>query len=322
MKNIYVTDLREGISLFDENFVVKSIKRMMTKQEKPYLDLELSDRTGNIRGKVWPDNLDKCAEVKEGEVVSIDALVENYNGALQLKIMALKIENNFNQADYQPVSKKDKQEMLTVITSSIRRIKNKHLKSLLDNIFTADFLKDFSEASASYRLHHAYRSGLLEHTSEMLTLSDAILSQYPKMNSDLLTTGVLLHDIGKIVEYKTSTTITITTEGKLLGHIFIGASHIKEKAPKDIPEDLLNEVLHLVLSHHGSLEFGSPILPKTSEALALSSIDDTSAKINSSYIAIHDSGEDAEFTTYYRHLGTELYRSPYLDNLTNEDIPF
>ncbi len=322
MKNIYVTDLREGMSLFDENFAVKSFKKMMTKQEKPYFDIEISDRTGNIRGKIWPDHLDKCAETKEGEVVSIDALVESYNGSLQLKILTLKVEANFIPDEYQPVSKKDRDQMLSIITSSINKIKNKHLKLLLENIFTSDFTKEFSEASASYRLHHAYKSGLLEHTSEMLVLSQAILNQYPKMNGDLLTAGILLHDIGKILEYKTSTTITISTEGKLLGHIFIGANYIKEKAPEGMPEDLLNEVIHLVLSHHGSLEFGSPVLPKTAEAIALSSIDDASAKINSSYIAIHENGEEKEFTSYYRHLGTELYRSPYLDNLTNEDIPF
>jgi 3'-5' exoribonuclease len=322
VKSVFVQNLNEGMSLFGEAFAVKSFKKMTTRQDKPYIDVELSDRTGNVRGKIWPDHIEKCQTVKEGDVVKVEALVEKYNEKIQLKIMALSEEKEYNLEDFQAVSRQNQKEMITLIKNSISKIKNKYLKALLNNVFTDDFTKDFNEASASYRLHHAYRSGLLEHTAEMLVMSEAILDQYPKMNNDLLKTGILLHDLGKIKEYQVSTTISISTEGKLLGHIFIGAEHIKSKAPKDMPADLLNEVLHLVLSHHGELEFGSPVLPKTAEAIALASLDNTSAKINASYIAIHETSNDSEFTSYYKHLGTELYRSPYLDNLTNEDIPF
>ena len=153
-------------------------------------------------------------------------------------------------------------------------------------------------------------------------MADAILDRYPKMNGDLLKAGILLHDIGKIREYEMNTSITLSTTGKLLGHIFISAEYVKQHAPSDMPELLLDELLHLILSHHGQLEFGSPILPKTPEAISLASLDNTSAKINAAYIAIHETDDDSEFTMYYRHLGTELYRSPYLANIINEDLPF
>lgn len=321
MKNIFINNLEDGMSLFGELFAVKAYKKMTTRQDKPYIDIELSDKTGNVRGKIWPDHMDKTETAEVGDIVKIDATVETYNEALQLRVIGLSKEKDFEISDFQSVSKKDVNKMISKVNDTIDSIKNIHLKKLLLNVFTPDFLKDFSEASASYRLHHAYKSGLIEHTTEMLTLADAILACYPKMNKDLLRTGVLLHDIGKIREYQTSTTISISTEGKLLGHIFMGTEFVRSKAPKDMPDLLLNEVLHLILSHHGQLEFGSPILPKTTEALALSAIDKASSTINAAYVAVHE-GDDAEFTPYFRHLGTELYRSPYLDNLTNEDIPF
>ncbi|MEI7690754.1 MAG: HD domain-containing protein [bacterium] len=295
---------------------------MLTKHDKPYLDVELSDKSGNVKAKIWNDALDKYEDSTEGDIVEVTATVENYNDNLQLRISSLKKTNEYNLSDYQAVSARDIESMVEQVNQAIESTKNKFLQKLLKNVFTKDFLKDFSESSASYRIHHAYKAGLIEHVTEMLVMADSILVRYPKMNSDLLRAGILLHDIGKIKEYQTNTSITISTQGKLLGHIFMGAEYVKAQAPKDMPELLLDEILHLVLSHHGQLEYGSPILPKTPEAITLAALDNSSAKINSSYMAIHETDSDDEFTVYYRHLGTELYRSPYMDSLTNEDVPF
>jgi 3'-5' exoribonuclease len=321
VKNIFVKDLKEGMSLFGESFVVKSLKQMTTKQDKPYFDLELSDRTGNIKGKIWPDNIDKCQKASAGDIVKIDAAVESYNGALQLKILALSEEENYNIQDFQATSEFSLDEMKLKVIDEIDSVKNRHLNKLLNEIFNKDFFESFQKSAASYRVHHAYRSGLIEHTVEMLYFADAVTMRYPKMNRDLLITGVLLHDIGKVREYITDTTISISIEGRLLGHIFIGAEQVKNAAPKDMPKDLLDEVLHLILAHHGKLEYGSPVKPMTAEAITLSQIDELSAKTNTSYKTIHDLN-DSNFTSYVRYFETELYRSPYLDELSNKDIPF
>ena len=248
-------------------------------------------------------------------------MVENYNDLLQLKILSLAKEADYNLQDFQAVTEFNLEDLKIKIDDEIDSVKNNHLKQLLKNIFDKDFLAVFQTSSASYRVHHAYRSGLIEHTVEMLFFADAVASRYPKMNRDLLITGVLLHDIGKVREYVTGTTISLSIEGRLLGHIFIGAEQIKQAAPKDMPKDLLDEVLHLVLSHHGKLEYGSPIKPMTAEAIALSQIDELSSKVNTSYKTIHDL-TDTNFSTYVRYFETELYRSPYLDELKNKDIPF
>ncbi len=310
------------MSLFSESFSIKSLKRMSTKQDKPYLDIELSDKSGNLRGKMWHDAMESFDGAKEGDIVEVNASIETYNDNLQAKISSLKKAKDYNLADYQAVSAIDINSMIDQINQTIDSVKNKDLNKLLKNVFTKDFMKDFSESSASYRLHHSYKSGLIEHVTEMLIMAEAVLQRYPKMNKDLLLSGILLHDIGKVIEYDTKATITISTQGKLLGHIFIGTEQVKNNAPTDIPELLLDELLHLILSHHGQLEFGSPVLPKTPEAITLSSLDNASAKINSAYMAVHETDNDDEFTVFYRHLGTELYRSPYLDNLTNEDLAF
>ncbi len=322
MKNIFVDKLEEGMSLFGELFAVKAYKKGTTRQDKPYIDIELSDRTGAVRGKIWPDHMDKCEVTGEGDVVKIDASVEIYNSAPQLRIVSLAKETEYDPSDFQAVSEYEDKEMVAKVEKSIDSVKNKHLKTLLKNVFDKDFMKKFAESSAAYRVHHAYKGGLIEHIVEMLYLSEAVLDRYPKMNGDLLVTGILLHDIGKTVEYKSGLTVQITTRGKLLGHIFIGANYVFGKAPKEMPESLLDEVIHMILSHHGELQFGSPVVPITAEAIALSQLDRLSSNINSSYQAIHGLDKKEEFTSYIKNLGAELYRSPYLDELTNEDIPF
>lgn len=322
MKNIFINNLEEGMSLFGEVFAVKSYKKMTTRQDKPYIDLKLSDKTGDVGGKIWPDHIEKSEVVKEGDIVKIDATVETYNNSLQLRILSLAKTTEFDPIDFQKVSEYSTKEMQDKIEDTIKSIKNKHLQALLKNVFDKETTMAFLQSSAAMNVHHAYTGGLVEHVTEMLYLAEAVLDRYPKMNADILKTGILLHDLGKIREYQTKLVTTITTEGKLLGHITIGADMVRGKAPKEMPKNLLDEVIHLILSHHGALEFGSPVLPKTAEAIALSSLDRTSSYINYTYKAIHELEPSEEFTAYLKHLGTEFYRSPYLDNLTNEDIPF
>jgi 3'-5' exoribonuclease len=228
-------------------------------------------------------------------------------------------------ADFQPTASKDTEKMFGEITDAVDKIKNPSLKKLLN-----EFLKDkntveeYKKGAGGYTVHHDYLGGLLDHTTEMLSYVPAIYKTHPQINKDMLITGIIFHDIGKIHDYKVTTTIAITPKLKLLGHIFTGAEMVKKYGEKtEMDEDLLDEVLHMILAHQGSLKFGSPVLPKTPEAMILYRLDDMSAKLNTAFKLLGSSEEgDDRFTNYQRNLETDLYISPYTDSLTNEDIPF
>ncbi|PIZ00679.1 hypothetical protein COY62_01330 [bacterium (Candidatus Howlettbacteria) CG_4_10_14_0_8_um_filter_40_9] len=323
MKQLFIQDLKKGDTIFGESFAVKYYKRSATRNNKPFIDIELADKTGTIRGKIWSDDMANCKEVVPGDVVSVNGTIEEFQGRLQLRLTNLSKLRDFNLEDYQTRSRNDIDKMFAEITDTIKNIKNPHIKSLLSNIFDdAKFAEDFRNASAAYTVHHSYLGGLLEHTTEVLAIAKTLIKRFPKLNKDVLFSGAILHDIGKVFEFEVGTTVTIRTEGKLLGHIFLGTEYIKNKAPKDIPADLLNEILHLILSHHGELQFGSPVVPMTGEAVALNMCDKTSSQTNMAYRSIFENNATEEFTEYHRQLGTELYRSPYQNDLMNEDIPF
>ncbi|RJO59962.1 HD domain-containing protein [candidate division WS5 bacterium] len=324
MKKLFVEDLKVGDSIFGELFAVKNYKKTATRNNRPYIDVELSDKTGSIKGKVWSDDMANCESVELADVVSISATVEDFNGP-QLRITNLSKVDKYDLGDFQPTASRDIEKMFEEITEAVASIKNPSLKKLLKEFLNdKETVEMFKKGAGGYTVHHDYLGGLLDHTTEMLGYVPAICKTHPKINKDMLVTGIILHDIGKIHEYEVSTSIVITPKLKLLGHIFMGAEMVKRYGEKaGLDEDLLDEVLHMVLSHQGRIEFGSPILPKTPEAMILYRLDDMSAKLNTAFKLL-ESGEggDERFTNYQRNLETELYRSPYTDELTNEDIPF
>jgi 3'-5' exoribonuclease len=324
MKKLFISDLKPGDSIFGEVFAVRSYKKSATRNNKPYIDLELADRSGAVKAKIWSDDLASCDVVGDGDVVSLNGTVEDFQGALQIKITNLTKTEKFDLTDLQQRSKFDIEEMYRDVQNTISGIKNPHIKNLLDNVFSDEELKNrFLYGPGAYKIHHNYIGGLLEHTWEMLKMAEPLKKQYPKLNIDLLNSGIILHDIGKAYEFDQKTTVVFRNEGKLLGHVFLGAEIVKAHAPKDMPEDLLDEILHIVLAHLGEKEYGASVVPKTAEAMAVFVIDYASFRINLAYNMIHENqlGEEM-FTQYSPHLKTELYRSPYLDDDSNLDIPF
>lgn len=322
MKKLYISDLKIGDSIFGETFAVKNYKKGATRNNKPFIDIELADNSGAIKGKIWSDDMANAEQAAEGDVVNINATVEDFMGAPQLRITNLTKTEKYDLGDLQQKTNFDIEKMWQDLENHIKAVKNPHLKKLLDNIFTNENIEAFKNSPAAFRVHHAYLGGLLEHTWEMIMMSDALKTHYPKINMDLVICGILLHDFGKTKEFKMGTTIIFNDTAKLLGHVYMSSQIVQENAPKDMPEDLFNEVIHIILSHHGSLEFGSPVLPKTVEAIAVYGLDNASAKMNLAYYQIHGNMGTESFTQYINQLGTELYRSPYLDEDINEDIPF
>lgn len=322
MKNLYVKDLKANDSLFGEYFAVKSFQKKTGKMGE-YADIVLSDKSGELKAKMWSEALGKATPVGEGEIAAVTAKVQDDpKYGMQLIVSDFVPATDFDPNDFMATSKFGVTEMWTELLDYKKRIKNKFLGELISTVFDKETTERFQNSAAGLTVHHAYKGGLLEHTLEMLKMSDSLQTRYPRINKDLLIAGIILHDLGKVVEYETGLTVKITTRGKLLGHIMIGTEMIRSAAPKDMPQDLLDELSHLVLSHHGELEFGSPVKPRTVEAIAISRFDDASAKINAAYNMIQELGEGVEFSAYHRQLGTEIYNSPYLNELVNEDIPF
>jgi 3'-5' exoribonuclease len=288
-KTKYIRDLTVGDTLTDEPFAVKSVINKVASNGKGFRDIVLSDKTGEILGKVWADNLIACDLANIDDVVLVDAEVGEFREARQLNVK--KIINNkaleFQPEDFIKSSQKDLAEMLHTIEKNVKKVKDKNLKALLNKFFDdPEFNQRFTLHPAAKMIHHAYLNGLIEHLSEMLNLAEVIAKDFPKLNHDLLIVGILLHDIGKLDELSYNRVIDISTKGRLLGHVSMSAFMVRDAIHgiKKFPEELEWQVLHLILSHHGDLSLGSPVVPMTTEALALTQLDQLSSKVNIAYL--------------------------------------
>jgi 3'-5' exoribonuclease len=287
MKDIYISDLasfEEG-KPFDSYFLVLARQQRTTQTNKPYLNLIFCDKTGQMEGRVWDVNDHRVAkDFDRGDVVKVRGCVSKFNDRLQMKVEQLRKaqQGETDKTDLMPATTYDVQELWRRLLAFIDSFTEPNLKLLVSTIFNdLQIAAAFREAPAAKQLHHAWLGGLLEHVVSLLTLADRVAPHYPILHRDLLLTGVLLHDIGKIQELSWDIGFEYTTQGVLLGHIQMGAS-LAEKTMDAIPgfpPRLKTLVLHVILSHHGKLEFGSPKLPMIPEALVLNFVDDLDAKM-------------------------------------------
>jgi len=312
MKTKFIKDFELNDKLTSEQFAIKSIRYGKTADGRNYVNLTVGDKTGEIDAKIWEGDINNCQKVNEGDIVELSAIVSEYKDKQQLKITYLQKVENFDLENFLPTTSKDIDELWSSIKESISQISDLHLKKLVNSFFAdKDFALNIKKCPAAQWVHHAYIGGLLEHLSEMLQLSAVVSQNYPRINKDLLITAILLHDIGKTEELNVTHTITRTLSGSLVSHVTQGALMVDKAITKqkDFPEDLRLKILHLILSHHGQLEFGSPVKPMTIEAIALHYLDNLSAKINTAEHFISEfSGADAEFTSEIKFLdNSKLY---------------
>jgi len=284
-KNRFIEDLVEGES-FNDLLIVKSARVRETRAGKPYLVLVLGDKSGEISGPIWENAEAHQKSCVPGVVVNIKGLVQTYNEKLQLKIDTVSIadEHSYDREAFVASSHRGPEKMQGELKKLINSMRNSYLRELLDRLFfKSDTGKRYRQSPAAKGIHHAYMGGLLEHSLSMAHVSLLLAAHYEGIDRDLLLAGALLHDIGKTVELQSATgVIDYTDTGRLKGHLVIGCEMIGREAKhiKDFPDDLLTQLQHLVLSHHGRQEFGSPVVPMTAEALLLSFIDDMDAKMN------------------------------------------
>jgi 3'-5' exoribonuclease len=287
MKDIYISDLmgfEEG-KPFDSYFLVLTKQQRTTKSNKPYLNLTLGDKTGQIEGRVWDLGDPRIAkDFERGEIVKVRGSVSRYEDRAQVKVDQLRQAQpgEAEKLDMLPATSHDIGEMWRLLEAAVASFTNPDLKRLLQALMADPAIAQaYREAPAARQLHHAWLGGLLEHVVSLLGLADRVAAHYPMLDRDLLLTGVILHDLGKIRELAWETGFEYTIEGSLLGHIQIGTEIVVKTidALPGFPDRLRTLVIHMILAHHGKLEFGSPKLPMIPEALVLNFVDDLDAKM-------------------------------------------
>jgi len=313
MKDFYICDCsRHENKIITSTFVVVAKQIKPKKTGDPYLALTLGDRSGQLEAKMW-DNVEGVLEAfEQDDFLKVKGLINKYKQRFQLTIHKLRKlgDSEIEFADYLPKTTKDVDELWRTLTSFVAGFENPHLKALVQA-----FMSD-PEVSAAYRsapaaktLHHAYIGGLLDHVVSLFRSCDLMSRNYPQINRDLLLTGAFLHDIGKIHELTYNRSFSYTTKGQLLGHMIIELEMLQVKLAHipQFPQELKTMIEHLIISHHGEYEFGSPKLPMFPEALMLHYLDDLDSKMEAMRIQFErDSTLDGAWTTYNPSLGRPL----------------
>jgi 3'-5' exoribonuclease len=284
LNKVYVSSIKDRDQL-ESVFLVKDKIMAMAKNGKPYMTLKLMDKTGEIEGRVW-DNVDELSAIFErDDFIAIRCKASVYLGKMQLVISELVRvpDERVQLADFLPESDRSVAEMEQELAALLASFTDPHLKALMDAFFgDAELMALYRIAPAAKGMHHVYLGGLLEHSLAVARLVDVIIPLYGGLNRDLLVAGALLHDVGKVREMTYQRSFDYTDEGKLLGHITIGVEMVQERiaAIPGFPAELGMLLKHMLLSHHGQYEYGSPKRPKTVEATILNYLDDLDSKIN------------------------------------------
>src|SRR6266566_7711262 len=286
----YVQELTDGDSI-DEIYLVVDKQLRANRNGNLYLQVDLRDRTGSINARLWNAGEPLFRSFDVGDFLQVKGKVQLFQGALQMILSHLdRVETEkVELADFLPHTDQDVSKLLERLRGILRKLSNPHLKALVECFLMDDeFMHGFCKAPAGVRNHHAYLGGLLEHVVTLLDGADRLLPLYPGVDRDLLLMGVFLHDIGKVRELSYDRAFAYTDEGQLIGHLIIGVEMLNEKAARvpdltseSFPPELLLRLKHMILSHHGSYEFGSPKLPMTPEAIALNALDNFDAKVHS-----------------------------------------
>lgn len=313
MKKVYVNQIRER-DWVEEVFLVRDKVVGTAKNGKPYLTLKLMDRGGEAEGRVWDRVEEFSARFERDDFIRVGARASVYLGKMQLVVQELERvpDSAIDPGDFLPVSSRPVAEMLADLRDRVASLGDPHLRALME-AFLADeeFLADYSRAPAAKAMHHVYLGGLLEHSLAVATLAEDISLRYPGLNRDLLVAGALLHDVGKISELRYARSFEYTDAGKLIGHIVIGVELVEEKLRgiPGFPVETAVLLKHLLLSHHGQYEYGSPKRPKTLEAVILNFIDDLDSKINGVRSHLErDPDNDSAWSQYHRQYDRYFYK--------------
>jgi 3'-5' exoribonuclease len=329
LKDFFICDCsQQENKVIISSFVVVSKQVKPKKTGEPYLALILGDRSGQIEAKMWDNVEDALDAFQQDDYLKVKGLINKYRNRFQLTIHKLRRleEAEVDFSDYLPKTTKDIGELWRTLAEFVATVQSPHLRSLLE-MFMADpeIGEAYRSAPAAKTLHHAYIGGLLDHVVSLFRSCDLLCRNYPQVNRDLLLTGAFLHDIGKIHELTYYRTFSYTTRGQLLGHMVIELEMLQSKIARipEFPEELKTLIEHLIISHHGEYEFGSPKLPMFPEALMLHYLDDLDSKMESMRAHFErEADSDSAWTGYNSSLGRPLLNSArYLEPKPAPAVP-
>lgn len=313
MKEIYVRDLQPN-QIITSAFLVQTKDVRFKKTGEGYLSLSLSDKTGELEAKIW-ENVEELAPLFErDDFVKVKGAVQVFRKKPQLTIHKLRRmeENEVDLADYFPLSARDAGEMWQELESVVAAVNNPHLQAILSRIISdPEIAARLRLAPAAKSMHHAYIGGLLEHILSLCRLAKLVLQNYPGLDQDLVIAGVLLHDLGKIYELSYARSFGYTSDGQLLGHMILEIEILHKKLADmpDFPRPLQTLLEHLIISHHGQYEFGSPKLPMFPEALLLHYLDDMDSKLQGMQMLIaKEAAIEGDWTGFLPSLGRPLLK--------------
>ena len=319
MKSPYVNELEPNQTV-QATFLVQRKEVRQKKTGEPYLALLLADRTGDIDTKMWDNAAEVMDTFDRDDFVRVKGLYQIYQNRPQLTLHKLQRvdEREVDFKDFFPASQFDPEAMFGELQAMMAEMRNPHLKALLDRVFAdPELTRAYKLAPAAKQIHHAWLSGLLEHVLSLARLAKLTAAHYPFIDGDLLLTGVLLHDIGKVAELVYDRSFSYSDEGQLLGHIYQGAKLVSRKIQEvpEFPPRLEVLVEHMILSHHGELEYGSPKVPLFAEALLLHHLDNLDSKMEVIRgMVANDKNVAGHWTSYHNALDrAALKKDRYLE---------
>ncbi len=321
-KKVFAKDIKNDDGIVSV-FLCAQKNVLVGKTGLPYITLQLVDKTGTVDGKVW-DNVEALsAQFDEADYVKVKARATTYNGKIQLRVSNIRSvpDEEINPEDFLPTSPFDTEVMFRELREIFENLANPHIRRLLLSFFEdEDFVARYRRTPAAKGIHHPYLGGLLEHTLSLAKVARLLCGHYPEVDESMLLAGVFFHDIGKTRELSYDRTLGYTDEGRLVGHITLGVEILNERLRElpDFPADLKMVLTHMILAHHGLLEFGSPKRPKTIEAQVLSLIDDMDARINSFRTILEEEAVDKRWSNYQRLYERYLYRWQGEDSIREE----
>lgn len=318
MGHRFVSQLVDQDSV-DDVFLASDKQLRPNRAGNLYLQVELSDRTGSISARLWNATDRIYGSFENGDFVRVRGSTQVYQGAIQMiaKSIAKASPDEVEEEDFLTLTSQDAERLSARLSELLRGMNDPHLLNLAECFLADDVLmRKFAKAPAGVKNHHAYHGGLLEHVVNLMEMVAAIESLYPDLDRDLLLTGCFLHDLGKVDELSYERGFAYTDEGQLVGHLVMAVGMLDEKVAEakrltgeSIPEETVLRLKHMIVSHHGQYEFGSPKLPMTLEAVALHHLDNFDAKVRAfQQLIVDDANAGSHWTQYNHQLGRKLYK--------------
>ncbi len=303
----------------DQIFLASDKQLRPNRSGNLYLQLELSDRSGSINARMWNASENDYRGFENGDYVRVEGTTQLFQGTIQLIASSIRRAplGDVDQEEFLILGSKEIDQLTGKLAAFLRGMKDPHLLNLAECFLVDDdFMRKFSQAPAGVKNHHAYKGGLLEHVISLMELVTHVAPLYPSLNDDLLLMGAFLHDAGKVDELAYERDFSYTDEGQLIGHLVMAVGILEKKlreterlAGEPVPDEIVLRLKHMIVSHHGQYEYGSPKLPMTLEAVALHHLDNLDAKLHSfEQLMRDDPNVDSSWTNYHQSLGRKLFK--------------